>query len=58
MSTDHFMEEIWERKEKLSLLYLSQTPEENQRDTEKALKRAEAALGRPLRPVAEVKEQV
>ena len=45
---DPEMEDLRKTKEKLSLRYLSQTPEENQRDTEEALKRAQAALSKPL----------
>ena len=45
---DPEMEDLRQTKKKLSLRYLSQTPEENQRDTEEALMRAQAALSNPF----------
>ena len=49
--TDPDMIEIWERKERLSLRYNSQTPEENRQDTERAFRRIEKIMGKPIASV-------
>jgi hypothetical protein len=51
MDTSKAMDELRKIKEELSLLYLSQTPEERRRDSEEAIKIAEARLGRPIKTV-------
>jgi hypothetical protein len=43
------LEEIRKIKEECSLLYLSQTPEERRLHMEEVMKRAEQALGRPIK---------
>jgi len=45
---DPIMDELRPIRTELSRRYLSQTPEENRRDTEEALKRAQAASTKPL----------
>ena len=45
---DPVMEELWAIQRELSRKRLSQTDEENRRDDEEVMKRAEAMLGRPL----------
>ena len=46
---DPVMEDLRRTKEKLSLRYLSQTPEEHRLAMEETLKQAEAASGKPLK---------
>jgi hypothetical protein len=55
---DRLMEEIWERKERLSLRIYSQTPEERRKDIEETMKIAQAALGRPLELVRQTETKI
>ncbi|MDR1840755.1 MAG: hypothetical protein LBQ86_02405 [Holophagales bacterium] len=51
MIRDNLMEEIRERKERISLLLYSQTPEERRQDIEENRRMSEALLGRPIKVV-------
>ncbi|MDR0498917.1 MAG: hypothetical protein LBH03_04180 [Holophagales bacterium] len=46
--TSSTMEELQKIKEECSLRYLSQTPEERRLESERAIKRAETAMGRKI----------
>jgi hypothetical protein len=48
INTDKTMEELQKIKEECSLRYLSQTPEERRLESERAIKRAEAAMGKKI----------
>jgi hypothetical protein len=49
------MQELWKIKEELSLRYLSQTPEERERDARVTIDWFEKELGKPIKVVSYAK---